>query len=256
MRIVFQGATRAVLSIAPALPAVTANESLVLRHQTGSLTARELVDGHGTRLHVVSAPAGWLEVEYTTDVIGRSEPAPTDELDLLRFMRPSRYAESDVLGPTARYEFIGLTGLELLDAVTQWVSTRLAYVSGSSLPTDGAARTLLNRQGVCRDYAHLTIAILRALDVPARMVSVYAPGLSPMDFHAVAEANIDGVWHVVDPTRLAPRQSLLRIATGRDAADTAFLTTHDADVEFQSLVVSAVVDVFPFDDITTSQQLG
>ena len=88
------------------------------------------------------------------------------------------------------------------------------------------------------------------------MVSVYAPGLSPMDFHAVAEANIDGVWHVVDPTRLAPRQSLLRIATGRDAADTAFLTTHDADVEFQSLLVSAIVDVFPIDDITTPQQLG
>lgn len=256
MRIHFHGDTRAVLSIAPALPAETVGESLVLRHQHGDLTARELVDGHGTRLHIVEAGAGWMELEYSTEVIGRAAPAPTDELDLIRYMRPSRYAESDALGPTARSEFPGLTGLPLLDAVTDWVGSRLAYVSGSSLPTDGAARTLLNRQGVCRDFAHLTIALLRALDVPARMVSVYAPGLSPMDFHAVVEAHVDGVWHVVDATRLAPRQSLLRIATGRDAADTAFLTTHDADVDFQSLEVSAVVDEFPYDEIHRPAQLG
>src|SRR5690606_13899415 len=90
--------------------------------------------------------------------------------------------------------------------------------------TDGAVSTLLSRRGVCRDFAHLVVAFLRALDVPARVVSVYAPGLTPMDFHAVAEAAIDGTWHVVDATGLAPRQSLLRIATGRDAADTAFLS--------------------------------
>jgi transglutaminase-like putative cysteine protease len=256
MRLRFRGDTRAVLSIAAALPAQIADERLVLRHQHGELNARELVDGHGTRLHLLEAGEGWLQVEYSAEVIGRTDPAPTDELDLIRFMRPSRYAESDALGPTARSEFSGLTGLVLLDAVTDWVGSRLAYVSGSSLPTDGAARTLLNRQGVCRDFAHLTIALLRALDVPARMVSVYAPGLSPMDFHAVVEANVDGMWHVVDATRLAPRQSLLRIATGRDAADTAFLTTHDAEVEFQSLEVSAVVDVFPFDEIHLPAQLG
>jgi len=108
--------------------------------------------------------------------------------------------------------------------VSSWVGTRIAYVTGSSLPTDGAVRTLLSRRGVCRDFAHLVVAFLRALDVPARVVGVYAPGLSPMDFHAVAEAAIDGVWHVVDATTLAPRQSLVRIATGRDAADIAFLS--------------------------------
>jgi transglutaminase-like putative cysteine protease len=122
--------------------------------------------------------------------------------------------------------------------------------------TDGAARTLLARRGVCRDYAHLVIALLRALDVPARMVSVYAPGLSPMDFHAVAEAFVEGQWWIVDATRLAPRQSMLRIATGRDAADIAFLTNHWADLKLSLLEVLAIVDELPSDDSQQLLQLG
>ena len=86
------------------------------------------------------------------------------------------------------------------------MGTRLNYVPGSSDPIDGAADTLLAGTGVCRDYAHLVVALLRAVFVPARLVSVYAPGLYPMDFHAVAEAFIDGQWRVVDATLLAPRQ--------------------------------------------------
>ncbi len=128
-------------------------------------------------------------------------------------------------------------------------------MAGSSLPTDGAVRTLLARQGVCRDFAHLSIALLRALNVPARLAAVYAPGLSPMEFHAVAEAFVDGKWWVVDATQLAPRQSLLRIATGRDAADTAFLTNFGAPTELNGLEVSAVVDNFELDDATTLTQL-
>ncbi len=68
------------------------------------------------------------------------------------------------------------------------MADQLTYVAGSSLPTDGAVRTLLGRQGVCRDFAHLCIALLRALNVPARLAAVFAPGLSPMEFHAVCEA--------------------------------------------------------------------
>ncbi len=100
------------------------------------------------------------------------------------------------------------------------------------------------------DYAHLVVALLRALDVPARLVAVYAPGLDPMDFHAVAEAYIDGAWHVVDATALAPRSTLLRIATGRDAADTAFLTTIGGLVALRMLNVTATVDDLPLDDMT------
>jgi transglutaminase-like putative cysteine protease len=95
---------------------------------------------------------------------------------------------------------------------------------------------------MCRDYAHLVVALLRAVNVPARVVSVYAPGLSPMDFHAVAEAFVDGQWQVVDGTLLAPRQSLVRIATGRDAADIAFLDNHKGAITLNKLEVMAVVD--------------
>ena len=154
-----------------------------------------------------TAGTGELVVEYVASVIGdRADPRLRTDADLLVYRRPSRYAESDSLAPTAAAEFAGIqAAAELLTAVSSWVGTRLAYVSGSSLPTDGAVRTLLARQGVCRDYAHLSVALLRALGIPARLVAVYAPGLDPMDFHAVAEAWVDGRWCVVDATTLAPR---------------------------------------------------
>ena len=113
---------------------------------------------------------------------------------------------------------------------------------GSSDPIDGAVDTLLAGAGVCRDYAHLVVALLRAVNVPARVVSVYAPGLSPMDFHAVAEAFVDGHWRVVDGTLLAPRQTLVRIATGRDAADIAFLDNHKGSITLNQFEVRAIVD--------------
>ena len=100
----------------------------------------------------------------------------------------------------------------------------MLYDGSASRPVDSSLDTLLTGRGVCRDYAHLVITILRALDIPPRFVSVNAPGLWPMDFHALAEVAVDGVWQVYDATRLAPAPSLLRIATGRDAADTAFLS--------------------------------
>ena len=130
------------------------------------------------------------------------------------------------------------------------------YLPGASQPTDGAIATLLARRGVCRDYAHLVIALLRGRDVPARLVSVYAPGLSPMDFHAVAEAYVDDAWHVVDATRLAPRQSLLRIATGQDASETAFLTNSGGGLDLLEIQVMATVDELPTDDLAQLVVLG
>ena len=119
---------------------------------------------------------------------------------------------------------------------------RLDYLPEASSPTGGAVETLEAGAGVCRDYAHVTAALLRALDVPARMVSVYAPQLEPMDFHAVVEAYVDDRWFVVDATRLAPRAGLIRIATGRDATDTAFETNTLADVTLLRLNVWAAAD--------------
>lgn len=216
----------------------------------------EFIDAHGTRLHTLTCGRGRLSVHYSADVSGRGEPLPSDPVELIRYQRPSRYSESDTLHPVAVAEFAGLEGHDLLAAVSSWVGTQLAYISGSSLPTDGAVQTYLSRQGVCRDFAHLCVALLRAMDVPARLVSVYAPGLDPMDFHAVCEASIGGEWYVVDATTLAPRSTLVRIATGRDAADTAWVTTTGGAVELVGLTVSATADTLPDDDVTTAVQLG
>jgi transglutaminase-like putative cysteine protease len=221
---------------------------------TATLDGREVPfrvaeDLHRGRLHLIDVTAGTVELQYSAIIEGTAAPLQLDPVDELRYLRPSRYCESDILRPTALGEFRGLQGAELLAAVSSWVGVRLRYRVGSSLPTDGAVRTLLNREGVCRDYAHLVVAFLRALDVPARVVAVYAPGLKPMDFHAVAEALIDGTWQVVDATIMAPRSSLVRIATGRDAADTAFLSSHGADVQLSWLEVSATVDELPGDDV-------
>lgn len=216
----------------------------------GPVPWREVADAHGTRLHRISSGTGRLEVVYRVTIDGEAAAVEASESDLLVYGRPSRYAESDALAPTAAGEFAGIDDpAQLLASVASWVGTRLAYVAGSSLPTDGATRTLLARQGVCRDYAHLCVALLRGLGVPARQVAVYAPGLSPMDFHAVAEAWIDGAWRVVDATTLAPRSTLVRIATGRDAADTAFLTIVSGRADLVEIEVTAVADVLPHDDI-------
>ena len=251
-----RGTTNMVFSITAAQGTAVTSETLSFVLDGEPQSATELTDRHGTRLHQFVSGPGRMIVDYTADVAGRSDPAPSVDLDLVTYLRPSRYCESDSLTPTARSEFAGLKGHDLLSAVTLWVWERLRYVPGSSLPTDGAEQTLLARRGVCRDYAHLVIALLRALDVPARMVAVYAPGLDPMDFHAVVEAHVDGAWWLVDATHLAPRQSMLRISTGRDAADIAFLTNHGADLTLSSMSVLAVVDDLPFDDGLQLVQLG
>ncbi|MEI2279131.1 transglutaminase family protein [Paenarthrobacter ilicis] len=203
----------------------------------------ELNDHHGGRFHYMefTDPTEVL-VEYEASVHGWGQPDTPTPMELIRYVRPSRYAESDRLLPTSYAEFGSLHGPELLQAVRDWVNAELRYVSGSSRGTDGAVETLLHRKGVCRDFAHLAIALLRSKDVPARLAAVYAPGLLPMDFHAVAEAYLDGAWHVIDPTGLAPRASLVRITAGRDSSDTAFLSTVGGSLVLKTLTVSASVN--------------
>jgi transglutaminase-like putative cysteine protease len=251
-----EAASPASLILSMAVADTSVVETLTVLQAGRLLTPTEVLDQHGARLHVVDVAAGPVTVQYSVDKSG-AVPAPeSPAVDELRYLRPSRYCESDTLGPIARSEFAGLTGRDLLAGVSSWVGQNLFYVPGSSQPTDGAVATLLSRRGVCRDYAHLVIALLRALDVPARLVSVYAPGLDPMDFHAVAEAYIDDDWYVVDATTLAPRRTLMRIATGRDASDTAFLSTRGGAVSLQTLEVSAVSDVLPDDDLFELVRLG
>ncbi|WP_084099672.1 transglutaminase family protein [Demequina sp. NBRC 110051] len=241
------GTADVVLAIAVAA-GYDADEELTITRDGARITPTEILDAHGTRLHRFTAPAGTVQVDYRATVTGGVEQATASALDTMTYLRPSRYCESDTLLPIAVAEAGGRQGHELVRHVSSWVGTQLAYVSGSSRPIDGAVATVLARAGVCRDFAHLVVAMLRSLDVPARVAAVYAPGLKPMDFHAVAEALVDGKWWVVDATALAPRPSLVRIATGRDAADTAFMTTIGDPVDLVSMEVSAVADELPRDD--------
>ncbi len=246
-----------ILAVAVASGAHAVAEELTITRDGEPLAATEVTGAHGTRLHRVRSEPGDVVVRYRASVTGRDSPPPVREADLIEYLRPSRYADSDRLLAFAGDQFHGLHGQELVGAVVGWVHGHLVYLSGSSLPTDGATDTLLKRRGVCRDFAHLVIALLRARDVPARLAAVYAPGLTPMDFHAVVETYVDGTWQVVDATRLAPRSTMLRIATGRDATDTAFLSTYRGDVTLRTLGVTATSDGdLPTDDPGTPGTLA
>lgn len=250
-----KGDAKLVLSVAISDTA-NAHERLSIRLNEDEVEYHEVMDQHGTRLHVAEVGSGRLHVSYDVTVDGRHELEGCDEIDHIRYLRQSRYCESDQLGPTARDRFSDMAGEQLVLAVRDWVNKQLRYVPGSSRTADGAIQAYIARQGVCRDFAHLAIALLRSLDVPARLVSTYAPGLSPKDFHAVAEAYVDGRWLVIDPTGRAPRQSMMRIATGRDAADIAWFTAIGAPVTFGSLVVTADAEQIPADDHREVVTLG
>ena len=246
-----------VLAVAPARSAGSLEDERFVTTRNGeplALTPRRLDAPHSAYLHVVELPVGQVNLQYAAHLVDGDAPmlVASDEAELLMYRRPSRFCPSDRLVGFAAAELSHLApGREQLDALVAWVARRLAYVSGSSRSLDTAIETLLAGQGVCRDYAHLVVAMCRALEMPARCASVYAPGLWPMDFHAVAEVHVDGQWQVVDATYLAPRQSLVRIATGRDAADTAFLTTLEGDVELLEVVVRASTDgLLPRDSLT------
>ncbi len=253
------GAQRLELQLAlPVLPGLEVDERLSVLLDGTPVDPVEVVADHGNRVHVLEGADGALSVAYSATVVGHADPVELTDADRVAYARPSRYAESDRLLGFAHRQFDTQVSREaLVQDVSSWVGSRLSYVPGSSGPTDGATDTLMTGAGVCRDYSHLVVALLRALDVPARLVAVYAPGCDPMDFHAVTEAAVDGRWVAVDATCLAPRQSMLRISTGRDAADTAFLTNFGGGLVLESCVVTAVVDGdLPRDDARSLVQLG
>ena len=233
------GPATALLQVAAASPRT---EQLTVLGEREPLAVEEIAVGEA-RVHRVALRAGTTTVTYTATVDGDGPPRPVTPAAEAEALRPSRYCPSDQLERYASTEFDrGCPPAELVPAVAAWVHDRLSYVPGASRPVDTAVDTLLLGQGVCRDYAHLTVTLLRALEVPARLVAVYAPGLDPMDIHAVVEADVDGTWCVVDATRLAPTGSLVRICSGRDAADTAFLTLLGGAARFESMTVTATVD--------------
>lgn len=157
------------------------------------------------------------------------------------YLLPSRYCESERFEHFVASEFAGLEGGALAVALTEWVRGALTYDGHSSTPGTSALHTFAERRGVCRDYAHLLVALARAAEIPARCVSAYAAGVQPPDFHAAVELWLAGTWHLVDPTGMASSADLARVCVGRDATDIAFMTIFGvADLVHQSVCVRLV----------------
>jgi transglutaminase-like putative cysteine protease len=145
--------------------------------------------------------------------------------DIIPFLFPSRYCQSDKLQKLAYKQFGNIDNIYAkVLSITDWIYNNVEYVSGSTNSRTSAFDTITERVGVCRDFAHLGIALCRALSIPARYFTGYAFKLNPPDFHACFEAYIGGHWIIFDPTRLVPLNGLVKIATGLDAADAAVAT--------------------------------
>jgi transglutaminase-like putative cysteine protease len=144
------------------------------------------------------------------------------DADVMPYIFPSRYCQSDKLQKLASKEFGNVeTAYGKVAAITEWIYNNVEYVTGTTNSSTSAYDTLTERVGVCRDFAHLGIALCRALSIPARYFTGYAYNLNPPDFHACFEAYIGGEWIFFDPTKLVPVNGLVKIANSRDAADAA-----------------------------------
>lgn len=204
-------------------------------------------DGIGERI--------WLQVEGVLDCVYRARVAvdrpqldisllpatPSHQLpgETVRYLMPSRYCPSDQFEPFVMAEFGSLQGGATIAAMRDWINERFSYVPGSSTAQTTALESFVQRQGVCRDYAHVLISLARAAAIPARFASVYAPDVTPQDFHAVAQVYLDGSWHLVDATGMAPADTIAIIGVGADAASAAFLTSFGA-MRFVDQSVSVV----------------
>ena len=187
----------------------------------------------------LSAQPGPLHVHYeaTVDITHHvAEPAQVPEVpvahlppEVLPYLYPSRYCQSDRLGNLAMAQFGALPhGYTRVQAIQQWVQSQVTFKSNTSNSMTSAIDTLTDRVGVCRDFAHLMIAVCRALNIPARFTTGIDygadPALGPTDFHAYVEVYLGHRWYLFDPSGTAIPMGFIRIGTGRDAADGSFAT--------------------------------
>ena len=192
----------------------------------------DYVDAYGNLCQRLEAPAGRfgiyasarVEVSETVDVHPGAPYTSVLELpaNVIEFLLPSRYCPSDLLGDQARQIVADATpGYDQVEAIRSWIHTNVEYCYGTSNGSTSAQDTFIQRRGVCRDFAHLGIALCRGLDIPARVVTGYLHQLKPMDMHAWFEAFVAGRWYTFDATQAQPRGGRIVIAYGRDAADVA-----------------------------------
>lgn len=203
----------------------------------------------GNRVVRVEAQAGQFELRYSATVetlrpllpddVGSDNPGRLP-LTVLTYMLPSRYCESDRFAQAAWEQFGSIENrAEQVREICRWVDANLEYKKGATDGRTSAWDVWQNRQGVCRDYAHLSIALCRALNIPARYVGGFGVGLDPMDFHACFEAYLGGTWYLFDPTDRIEANDIAIIARGRDAANAA-LTTIFGKVKNAPTIVTAV----------------
>ena len=196
---------------------------------------------------------GTIEVDYRALVTPQRVIADLGSLgavsprklpgEAVEYLFDSRYCPADKLQAFVGAEFGDLTGGARVVAMRDWIAKHFSYVPGSSGPETDAVDSFVKRQGICRDYAHVLVAMARASTIPARYVACYAPQVSPPDFHAVAEVFLDdpahrdgGAWHIVDATGMAEPADTVKIGIGRDAADVSFMTSFGPSTFLRSQV--------------------
>lgn len=193
----------------------------------------------GNRIAAFHGDAGIMRAHYSALVHIEHDVRDPEEIvaespaalpvGTLRFLYPSRYCQADLVMQAAWDQFGNLKrGYAQVAAIRDWVESGLRFAPGISSSCTSVLDTLRDRAGVCRDYAHVMIAYCRALNYPARFVTGVdygaAPELGPPDFHAYVEVFVGGAWFVFDPSGISPVTGLIRIGTGRDAADVSFAT--------------------------------
>ena len=207
---------------------------------------------YGTRYLRLRGEPGNLDIRYeaTVDIShfatspGRLMEVPVAEMpaDILPYIYPSRYCQSDRLRRFGAREFGHLRqGYWRVQAIADWVRQRTTFTSGSTNSSTSAVDTVIEQVGVCRDFAHLMIALCRACNIPARFVTGIDygadPAMGPTDFHAYVEAYLGDRWYLFDPTGVSPPMGLVRLGTGRDAADVSFATMFGAVRSFAPVII-------------------
>ena len=227
-----QSVTRATLTV----------EGAALRRFAGEAGVGTRLWAHGPDERMRLRYRAGVTVARATEALEGMEAAPMDTLppEVLSFLRPSRLCPSDTgaVAELVAARFSTGDGGARLAAIRDWVGAEIAYRPAASHAATTACDTIAAGAGVCRDFAHVVCTLARAAGVPARYASVYAPGVTPPDFHAVAEVWLDGAWRLVDATGMSAPGDTVLIGVGRDACDVPFMET-----EFDAAPVSQVVSV-------------
>lgn len=197
-----------------------------------SVPVFEFTDGYGNLCQRLTAPFGNFEIAtsaevMTADWVDQAPGAPFIEIQnlpdtVLSYLLPSRYCESDRFHQMATEITLGhLPGYDQVAAINEWLRNNVSFLPGSSDSPLSAVEVNGKRVGVCRDLAHLGIALCRSLSIPARMVVGFLHQLNPMDLHAWFEAYIGGRWYTFDATQRELHGGYVAVGYGRDAADVA-----------------------------------